>query len=143
MTDNKPGRWTEYMPLDELAENPVNPKGHADQLIDESLERFGYVEAITLDERTGFISAGHGRRRRLTSKRAASEEPPDGVIVDGDGRWLVPVQRGWASVDDVEAEAYLVASNAIGPAGGWLEDRLGESLNRIADTPLRFAGVGT
>jgi hypothetical protein len=68
-------RWMEYMPLDELVAAESNPKQHHPD-IGTSLDRFGYVEAITLDERTGRMVAGHGRRDQLTAKHQAGDPPP-------------------------------------------------------------------
>ena len=54
----------EYVPLDQLKKAPRNPKAHSDD-IKTSIGRFGYVEPIVVDERTGCIVAGHGRREAL------------------------------------------------------------------------------
>lgn len=139
-----PGRWIEYVPLDQLHPDPRNPKDHDAALMDDSLDRFGYVELIEVDERTGMVVAGHGRRERFLDRFAAGAEPPDGVRVADDGRWLVPVVRGWASRDDDEAFAYLVASNAIGPKGGWQVDLLAEGLQHLAalDGGIGLVGIG-
>lgn len=69
----------EYLPLDDLKRAPRNPKGHAQKVISESMDVHGYVEAITLDERTGRIVAGHGRLDDLVARRAAEAPPPEGV----------------------------------------------------------------
>src|SRR5687767_10340946 len=108
-TPDRP-RWLEYMPLADLQRAPRNPKGHADQLIAESMERHGYVEAVVIDERTGRLVAGHGRLDSLQVRHAAGSEPPEGVVAEGD-QWLVPVQRGWSSTSDEQAENYLLTSN--------------------------------
>lgn len=67
--------------------------------------------------------------------RADGESPPEGVYVDDDGEWLVPVLRGWHSNNDAEAKAFLIAENHIGEKGGWhmhslaqlVEDIVGEA----------------
>ncbi len=39
---------------------------------------------------------------------------------ESDGEWLVPVVRGWSSQTDLDADAFLVASNqASARQGGW------------------------
>jgi DNA modification methylase len=111
-------RRLEYMPLDELKGAPRNPKRHSSD-IPVSIGRFGYTEPIVLDERTGRMVAGHGRRTALMQMRAAKQEPPEGVQVHESGQWLVPVLRGWSSRSDTEADAYLLASNRLTEAGGW------------------------
>lgn len=130
-------RWLEYVPLDELTPALKNPKLHS-EAIGASLRRFGYVEAIALDERTGRLVAGHGRMDDLIAKRDAGEDPPEGVTVDPEGRWLVPVQRGWASSSDGEADAYLVASNQTTTAGGWNPVELNDLLASLDD----LTGIG-
>lgn len=134
-------RRTEYLPLSELASAKRNPKRHAGAEIAASLERFGYVESIALDERTGRIVAGHGRRDQLVAAREAGAAPPEGVRVDGD-EWLVPVQRGWASRNNADADAYLVASNRLTELGGWDEGELAELLEGIAGSAAGLDGVG-
>lgn len=140
-------RWIEYLDVDELVPNPENPKGHADAALAESLERFGYTESVSIDERTGMLSAGHGRREMVLARRAAGLEPPEGIVVE-EGRWLVPVERGWSSVNDIEAKAYLVASNELTNAGGWIDGARLAILNDLATSPLilpdsdPFAGLG-
>lgn len=133
-------RYIEYMPLEVLQRAPRNPKDHDKPAISASLKRFGYVESITLDERTGRLVAGHGRLDELELAASEAEEPPEGITVDGDGQWLVPVQRGWSSKDDVEAEAYVVASNAIGE-GLWHRSQLADVLKDLQAGP-GLDGVG-
>lgn len=53
-------------------------------------------------------------------------------MVDPEGRWLVAVQRGWASRDDLDAEAYVIASNRIPELGGWDQEELRDSTDRLA-----------
>ena len=42
----------EYMPLSQLERWPRNPKKHADDTINESITRFGFVQPILIDENT-------------------------------------------------------------------------------------------
>lgn len=135
-------RRLEYLPVDGLAPHPDNPKAHADDEIAASVERFGYTEPMMVDERTGFLVVGHGRREQVIARRDRGEEPPDGVIVV-DGEWRVPVIRGWASKDDTEARAYLIASNNLPPAGGWIEGPLATLLDELrTEDPALLAGTG-
>lgn len=114
----------EYVALDDLAPAHRNPKGHDLVAIRASIGRFGFVAPAIRDERTGRLVVGHGRCEALRGMRDAGEDPPAGIDLDPDGRWLVPVRAGWSSRSDVEAEAYLVLDNQHTIAGGWDLDEL-------------------
>lgn len=131
-------RAIEYLPLDEIQPDPRNPRRHDLSLIGDSVDRFGVVDVITVDARTGRIVSGHGRHRTLTALRDKGAAPPDGVRVDADGRWLVPVSSGWASRDDSEAAAALIAMNRTTELAGWVDDELLALLEGLGD----LAGVG-
>lgn len=118
-TQPKTPRWIEYVPLDSIKVAKWNPKQHEAQLIADSISEHGFVNAMVLDDRTGELVAGHGRRDELLRARAAGEDPPEGVTLGDDDTWLVPVQRGWRSKSKRQAEKYLVADNATTAAGGW------------------------
>jgi DNA modification methylase len=120
----------DYLPLGSLSEAARNPKRHALEPLSKSISRFGYVEPIILDERTGKLVAGHGRREALLKMRAAGETPPSGVTA-AEGDWHVPVVRGWVSKSDADAEAYLVASNRHVELGGWDNDELAALLQSV------------
>lgn len=130
-------RTLQLTDLDELVPHPENPKDHAVALLGASIDEFGLVEPIVLDERTGFIISGHGRRKLLIERRQSKPgEIPDGVTV-ADGRWKVDVVRGWASRDDGHARTALVTLNSVGPKGGWLA-----SLGRRARAHRRRRAAG-
>lgn len=137
MTD----RWLEYLPLDGLEPNPDNVKRHDVAGVAASMSRFGLVDAIVIDERTGRIASGHGRVDSLRSARAAARPPPEGVD-ERDGTWWVPVNRGWSSTDDREAAAAAVAVNRWTERGGWDTATLLDRLDSLADGPLGLVGVG-
>jgi hypothetical protein len=139
--DNPP-RWTDYQRLDDLVPDPRNPKLHADAELDASLKRFGFTEAVMVDERTGLLVSGHGRRELVLRARAAGDPLPEGVVVDATGAWMVPVQRGWSSKNDEEAGAYLAAANLLTTRGGWHDDGLATLMQLVATTEAGLAGVG-
>lgn len=135
-------RRIELMPLEDIQGAARNPKDHDIGELSKSVGRFGFTEAPLLDERTGRLVAGHGRIETLKALQARpGSKPPEGVKVDANGSWLVPVLRGWASRSDRDAEAYLLASNRLTELGGWKEAELAELLEGLAkDNALE--GVG-
>lgn len=124
-------RRIEYLSLRKLEPDPRNPKAHSESAISASVERFGFVEPIVLDGRTGYIASGHGRVETLTRMMRAKSKPPEGVRVTGKGDWLVPVVTGWASENDAEAGAALIAFNRTTELGGWVDEALLDLLDEI------------
>jgi len=145
-------RKLEYRRLKDLPADPRNPKAHDLGSIRASLERFGFLEPVVLDGRTGYLISGHGRVQALLAMeedaQAASADAvlaaPEGVVVDEGGRWTVPVASGWASADDYEARAALIALNRTSELGGWVDDALLELLGELDDEPMGhgLTGVG-
>ena len=76
------------MQLDDIPDADVNPKEHDLRALNDSIERFGFVDAGTIDERTGKLVAGHGRKAALLALRDAGSEPPEGITIKaGSWRW--------------------------------------------------------
>lgn len=134
MTATQQPRWTEYVPLDSLTPALKNPKAHADGEIRGAIGEFGYVEPILVDERTGRMVGGHGRRENLIQMRDSGEDPPDGIMA-ADGDWLVPVTRGWSSRSDQQADALIIALNNLPMKGGWDKNTLAEMMEGLLDSP--------
>lgn len=109
----------DYVELSKIQLAPRNPKSHDVAGIGGSIAHHGLGEIPMRDERTGRLVAGHGRIEAIELAYEQQEPPPDGVRVDENGRWLVPVLAGWSSKSDLDAEAYLVGSNRWTIAGGW------------------------
>lgn len=130
----RPPRWTDYMPVDDIPSATRNPKKHDEAAIGKSISKWGFADGPILDERTGRLVAGHGRLADVKARRDAGGDPPDGVLVDDDGRWLMPVQRGWASRSDEDAEGFLVAHNHTTEKGGWDSTELAALLADLAET---------
>lgn len=126
-------RRIEYMPLEDVAPAARNPKRHRIGALTASVNRFGFVAPVLRDERTGQLVAGHGRLETLAGLREAGTAPPEGVRVDAEGRWLVPVVAGWSSRSDAEAAAYLVADNRQGELGGWDAQELADLLEDLGE----------
>lgn len=138
-------RWLAYVRLDDLQPDPANPKAHETSVITDSVGRFGYIEPIVEDGRTNRLISGHGRVEVLLAMREDGQSPPEGVTLDEDGHWVVPVVRGWSSRTDAEARAALVALNRTGELGGWVDEALLDILDELADlgdTGLLGTGYG-
>jgi hypothetical protein len=103
-------RRLDMIDVDELVAAIRNPKLHALEGIAASMLEFGYADTVVIDERTGRTISGHGRIEAVQQLRDKGEKPPEGVKVVK-GKWLIPVNRGWASDSDAAAEAYLLAAN--------------------------------
>lgn len=129
-------RSIEYMNIDLIRGANQNPKTHDIDLIQGSIGRFGYVDPLIMDERTGQLVAGHGRLESLRARRDAGDNAPDGITSDSTGSWLVPVLRGWSSRSDADASAYLIADNRLSERGGWDHEALAELLDSIGDPDL-------
>lgn len=127
--------------IDAITPHPSNPKAHDVDTLVRSMLRFGFVEPIVVDQRTGLNVSGHGRVKALLALRDSGAAPPDGIVVE-DGRWLAPVFAGWASADEPQAEAALVALNRIGEAGGWDDGALLDLLTRLSDVEDGLVAVG-
>lgn len=136
------GRQVEYRPLASLEGDPRNPKSHDVGTITASVDRFGYLEPIVVDGRTGLIVSGHGRAATLRAMRDRGEAPPEGVREEPPGVWMVPVVTGWSSRSDSEAAAALIALNRTTELGGWVDDALVGLLGELAEVPDGLVGVG-
>jgi len=117
----------EYLPLSSIKPAKRNPKRHDTKSILASIGRFGYTSPMLLNEGTGRIVGGHGRRDALKAAKAAGQAPPERILVK-DGDWWVPVYRGIRFANDTEAEAYLLADNQTTILGGWDDKELKEIL---------------
>lgn len=135
-------RRIEYLPLDKIKADPRNPREHDEETIGASIGRFGVLDLITMDDRTGFMVSGHGRRKTYARMEEQGESPPEGVKVAEDGTWLIPVAVGWASRSDMEARAALIALNRTTELGGWVDDELLSLLSELEEEGDGLDGVG-
>jgi hypothetical protein len=129
-------RRLDYQDIDTITPAPNNPKEHQIDRVRASIDRFGYVAPMILDDRTGRLVVGHGRLESLKARRDAGETPPEGIQVDDTGRWLAPVIHGWSSRSDADAAAYLVLDNRQTELGGWDHQALADLLEEIGDPDL-------
>lgn len=137
-----PRRLT-YVRLCDVRPAEENPKRHDLPAIAASIAEHGFIAPIEVDERTSRLIGGHGRVEALVHMREHGDPTPEGILVDNDGEWLVPVIRGWASKDDLRARAAGLSLNRTTEAGGWHERELAEMLEGIhADNATLFDGLG-
>ncbi len=134
-------RRVEYIPLDEVEPARLNPREHNLPALRTSISRFGFATPAVRDERTGRLVVGHGRTAALAAMRADGEDPPNGVMLDDDGRWLVPLVAGWASRSDVEADAYLVADNRHTELASWDDTGLHALLASIGEVDPELVAI--
>jgi DNA modification methylase len=79
----------------------------------------------------------------LFAEKAAGKKPPKRIkLRESDGEWLAPVICGIRFTNDVEAEAYLVASNRLTEKGGWDEAGVIALLRDVAASADQLAGTG-
>jgi hypothetical protein len=135
-------RRLDMIDVDELVAAIRNPKLHALEGIAASMLEFGYADTVVIDERTGRTISGHGRIEAVQQLRDKGEKPPEGVKVVK-GKWLIPVNRGWASDSDAAAEAYLLAANRWNEVGGYDDEMRRAMIGDLAEYDealLRAAG---
>lgn len=136
--------YIEYMPLSALLKHPRNPKEHNIPLIEGSIERFGFTSPPIIDERSGLLTAGHGRLEALENLRESGAEPPSRIYAER-GDWMIPVIRGVRFESDSEAAAYLITDNETTLQGGWSEEKLALILHQIKsedESLLPVTGLG-
>jgi hypothetical protein len=121
----------EYEPLKTLRRWPRNPKDHDLGTLHLSIDRFGFVTPLVVDEATGYLAEGHGRLDALEQKRRQGDPPPLNIHVEN-GDWLVPVVRGNRFGNDDELAAFVVAANQLTIGGWWDEAALAEVLSSLA-----------
>ena len=131
----------ELVPLSQVQAWPRNPKKHDEPGLDASLERFGFVNPLVLDESSGRLVAGHGRLEALRRRFEAGKPPPARVELQG-AEWCVPVLMGVSFSSEEEAEAYLLADNRLTELGGWDQVALADMLRRPADERAVLEGTG-
>ena len=125
----------EYIPLHELRKMERNPKLHSPD-IEESYEKYGYVDPVIIDEGSGKLVAGHGRVERLEIMQEEGKGPPERIKMDSTGAWLVPVIRGVTFESQDQAEEYGVTSNALVIAGGFNEAELEALIEEAGMDPI-------
>ena len=129
----------DYMRLDEIRMNPVNPKDHDLGALHESFAAFGFVAPMGINEATGYLLWGHGRLKELLRAHQSTEMPPEGINILDDGMWEAPVVRG-ISLREEKATAYLLADNHLVELGGWDDPKLLACLQALSSEMLASTG---
>jgi hypothetical protein len=125
-----------YVPMGTIELADRNPKQHAYDAIAASIQRFGFVSPLIMNESTNKLLAGHGRLLALRQLHDAGEAPPAKIEVAVGGDWLVPVVSGVSFDSVLSAEAYLVADNRLTDLGGWDNTVLIELLGEFEDVGI-------
>lgn len=132
----------EYMFLDEIQPAVRNPKLHDVDAIATSIDRHGFADPIILDERTRRLVAGHGTVEALALLWSTNPVKTPEHIKVVDGRWQVPVSRGWASKDDDHAEAFILTHNQTTMRAGWDMPVVEQMLDDLALVGGMFDEIG-
>jgi hypothetical protein len=136
----KPRRLV-YVNLSDLVPADRNARLHDLPTLQAKMDRFGYLDPIVIDDRTGKMIGGHGRLETLQTARAAGLDAPEGIVV-GKTDWQVPTMQGWASKDDAEADAANIALNPAPDDPGYDVDVLAAILADVAKTDAGYEGTG-
>jgi hypothetical protein len=131
----------EYVALTEVEGWPRNAKTHDEDLIRDSIMRFGFNDPLAVNATTGKLLEGHGRLKCLRDMKLTGQDPPLRVEAR-DGEWYVPVVQGVGFESDLEAEAYMLAHNRSTEKGGWYDATLATILRDVVDTDLGLKGIG-
>jgi hypothetical protein len=123
------------MPLSELLDrhDPENAKDHDIGLLAMMLIKFGLVRLPAINEIDGLLLYGHGITTALSWLKKNRKDPPDGVVIDESGEWLVETDRG-LRIAKRKAKAYRVGDNRSTERGGWNEPILAGVLLELVKT---------
>jgi len=79
---------TVWLDIDQVASLEQNPKEHDIGAIIASMQRWGYIDVIGWNKRTGRVLDGNGRLEALRKMKAAGMAAPARVVVEGN-TWKV------------------------------------------------------
>lgn len=98
-------------PLSKIVRLPRNPRIHDLGSLHQSFERFGFLQRIVVNDRTGRLIAGQGRIDALQQRKAKGLSRPKNIR-EADGEWMVPTDH--VDVPPDEEEAAALALNRLG-----------------------------
>lgn len=119
----------EYINIFEIVKWDKNPKKHNIPAIEHSIDKFGYINPIVINECNQTILAGHGRLDSLIEMKRLNMDPPVGIKVGDEGQWLAPVIRG-ITLNQSDHLAYTIADNQLTMSRGF-RDNITELLKEI------------
>lgn len=128
----------ELLPLSKVMQLPRNAKDHDVEGIEASLDEFGYLQRVIINEQTGHLLSGHGRIETLQKLQAQGAVRPVGIAGTGK-EWLIPVD--YVNVPVEKEEAAALALNKTQENGGWKDDVLDEVLLALKDADA-LGGTG-
>ncbi len=144
MVDKK---WYKYIDIYDAIPNERNSKDHDVGVLCESMIRFGFTQPVLINESDNKILAGHGRIKALQQLHNQGYDAPKRIDVSFDieddkiQTWYVPCY--YINIKDkAEAEAYLIADNRLTEIGGWLDDKLVDSLKNVLEETGTLDGTG-
>lgn len=144
MVDKK---WYKYIDIYDAIPNERNSKDHDVGVLCESMIRFGFTQPVLINESDNKILAGHGRIKALQQLHNQGYDAPKRIDVSFDieddkiQTWYVPCY--YINIKDkAEAEAYLIADNRLTEIGGWLDDKLVDSLKNVLNETGSLDGTG-
>jgi hypothetical protein len=108
----------EYKRLDRVNIISGNPKKHNLKVIEESIYEHGFRVPPVYDATVNGVLSGNGRVECLNKMMLAGKEVPNGIQVDYDGMWIIPVVVGIDAQDMEAAKAFLVDDNNSVLVGG-------------------------
>jgi ParB-like chromosome segregation protein Spo0J len=103
----------EHVPLDRVSPHPRNPRQGDVGAIAVSIERFGLYQPIVVQRSTGYILAGN--HRWMAAAALGLDEVP--VV--------------WLDVDDITAEAIMLADNRTAELATWDDAALLDLLSEL------------
>ena len=140
-------KWYSYVDIYDVVPDERNSKDHDIGVLCESMIRFGFTQPVLINNADNKILAGHGRIKALQQLHSQGYEAPKRIDVTkdtGDDKieyWSVPCH--YININDkAEAEAYLIADNRLTEIGGWLDDKLVDSLQNILEETGSLDGIG-
>lgn len=108
---------TKVLKLSEIKNNPLNPKKHDADFLDQSFKEMGYVSPMIVDE-NDMLLAGHGRKNSMVRCGYTEVE--------------VVVKRG---LTKKQKEKYLLMDNTLTERGGWDSELLKEFQVEVHSQP--------
>lgn len=123
-----------------LRRHPKNPKAHDLAAVRTSIERFGFISPVVLNDTDRTVAEGHGRVDTLTQMQSCGAPSPAGIRLGPDGQWLVPTVH--VRLEPGEADAYRIAANRTVELGGWDPVLLADLLRSTAKGAEGLTGTG-